>query len=271
MFTSIVIPTARFGGIDIIDQCLSQQTYKNFEVIIADELHRGYLHLRELPRFDGVNKLVKFINPPPKKKGAYWNLDGSMNAAIRIARGDMIVSIQDYIWVPPQGIHKFINRMHEEWPCLITGVGHQYKFPEKPDNLKGDYSIWNQFPGEPSGELVFSDPRLKDKRKGFYLCNPVEWELNWCCFPRKVWETIGGFDEDFDASWGYDNVNFAERAQLAGFNIFIDTDNEIKAYNHIGLFKEQKMRDAAPNGQELWHRKYRGMHKLGETWKLNYA
>lgn len=263
MKVSIIYPTARYGGLDILKHSMEHQTHKDLEVIILDELHRFPIEMQS----DYVS--YNFVTPPVKKPEMFWNLSASLNAGCRVATGELIVLLQDYIWVPPTGIEKYVKKVEQEGPCLITGVGHQYKEPNYVDNPKGEYSCWNQWPGEPHGDLTFFDPRMKDG--GFSVCNPVEWEGNWSCFSKEAWTKIGGFDEDFDAGWGYDNVNFSERAQLAGYQLFKDCDNEVKCYSHINLFTEQKHRDESPNNQALWHRKYRDLHKGSRQWKLNYA
>lgn len=260
---SVIFCTARHGGLDILVESMKGQTYgmENIEVIVVDELRRNH-HLSCPDKYT-------IVEPPPKKDGMFWNLSASLNAGVRAASGELIVLLQDYIWVPPAGIQKFVERSLQEPRSIITGVGHQYSLPSHVDYPSGLFSCWSTFPGPPSGELTFSDPR--SSRPGFYLCIPVEWEANWGAFPRQAWIDIGGFDEEFDAGWGYDNVNFSERCQMAGYHIFIDTYNEVLCYSHINLFGEQKRRDEAPNNQKLWYRKYRDIERKQGPWKLNYV
>ena len=260
MKVSVIYPTARHGGLDILEKCMKEQTHEDFEVLILDELRRNFMPNRS-------TKFI-FVEPPNKKAGMFWNLSASLNAGVRAAKGELIVLLQDYIWVPKEGLARYVEKAIQEPKGLISGVGHQYEFPAYNDDPTGAYSIWKDWPGEPSGEKTFTDPRME--RPGFYLCNPVEWEANWSCFRKEVWETIGGFDEEFDAGWGYDNVNFSERAQLAGYHLFLDTHNEVKCYSHINIFKEQKVRDAAPNNQKMWYKKYMDLDRGMAPWKLNY-
>lgn len=262
MKVSVIYCTARHGGLDILERSMAHQFHTDLEVIILDELHRGFV--RDWP----AN--FRFIDPPKKKPNMFWNLSASLNAGCRAATGSIIVLLQDYIWVPPSGITRFLDRFKEEaTDCIISGVGHQYSEPSCLDDAKGLYSVWTDFPGPPSGNQTFMDPRMK--KNGFYVTIPVEWEANWSAFPRDAWQRVGGFDEDFDLGWGYDNVNFAERCQLAGYNVMIDTKNEVLCYDHILIFAEKEKRDASPNNQALWHRKYRDLHKHRQPWRLHYA
>lgn len=256
---SIVYCTARKGGFDILEDSVRHQTHP-VEVIVVDELHRT-----------SPSPFIS-VTPPPKKPGMFWNLSASLNAGVRAASGTLIVLLQDYIWLPPDAIAKYVQRYIQEGPkCLVTGVSDQYRPPLVRVNPHGDYSVWpDGFPGAPSGDIVFKDPRSAD-RAGFFVTIPLEWEANWGMFPRQAWTDVGGFDEDYDRGWGYDNCDFADRAQMAGYRIFLDCDNPVLCYSHINLFSEQKFRDTAPNNCELYNRKSRNRKKLGEPWKLNYA
>jgi glycosyltransferase involved in cell wall biosynthesis len=263
---SVLYCTARHGGLDILMESMNCQTFQDFEVVIVDELKRNTEDYgRLIPQTN-----FHWVEPPPKKPGMFWNLSASLNEGVRHCKGEIIILLQDYIFIPEEGVAKLVEVYQKDSPCLVSGVGHQFEFPKTIDDPKGLYSVWNSFPGRPSGDKIFTDPRIKGK--GIYVCTPVEWEANYACFGKEVWEKIGGFDEDFDAGWGYDNVNFAERAQLAGFNTFLDMENECLCYSHINLFGEKEHRDKSPNNQKLWYKKYQDLHYHPETaWKLNYA
>lgn len=245
---SVVFCTARKDpAIEILKYSMEVQTFRDFEVIVLDELHR------KTPFID--------VTPPPKKPKMFWNLSASLNAGVKRATGKIIILLQDFIYVPPGGLAKYIERHKEEGPCLVTGIGHQYKEPSK---------LWTSYPPPlPNDKLVFKDPRKV--HTGFYVTQPLIWEANWGSFDKKIWEEIGGFDENYDEGWGWDNCNFSERAQLAGYNIFIDTYNEILCYSHINLFDEQKHRDESPNNMELYQRDSRELHRKQKPYKLNYA
>lgn len=260
---SVLYCTARPGGLDILRESMAVQTFQDFEVVIVDELRRWKLQ----QMFS--DKRFSFVEPPPKKEGMFWNLSASLNKGVAACRGEIIVLLQDYIFIPEDGIKKLVEVYEKDKPCLVCGVGNQYLAPPATDPA-GLWSVWDSWPGRPSGQVTFVDPRMKGS--GLYVCTPVEWEANYACFGKEIWKKIGGFDEDFDAGWGYDNVNFAERAQLAGFNTFLDMDNPCLCYSHIKLLNEEKHRNDSPNNQPLWYKKYQNLHYHPETaWKLDYA
>lgn len=257
---SVLYCTARYGGLDVLRESMSCQTFRDIEIVVVDELKRVFHH----PDFPVIN-----VTPPAKKTGMFWNLSASLNEGVRACIGEIVVLLQDYIFVPPDGIERLVQAYDQDKPCLVSGVGHQFLAPP-PDDPKGLDSVWKKWPGPPSGEMTFQDPRIKGH--GMYVCTPVEWEANYACFGKEIWKTIGGFDEDFDAGWGYDNVNFAERAQMAGYNTFLDMDNHCLCYSHIRLLGEEKHRAESPNNQPLWYKKYQELHYNPKTaWKLNYA
>lgn len=63
---------------------------------------------------------------------------------------------------------------------------------------------------------------------GYYYDGSVAWETvtwNQCSaagmiMPRMVWETLGGYDEDFDRAMGEEDHEFALRAAKAGIPLF---------------------------------------------------
>jgi glycosyltransferase involved in cell wall biosynthesis len=249
---SVVMPTARKEpAIEILAESMNRQDYPKIQVIVADELFRhNMLYM--------FNRPTHFVKCPKKKEECWWNLDQSLNEAIRFASGEIIIELQDYIWLPNDAVSKVVQRHIEEGPCMVTGVGHQYEVEPVRGNIV-----------KPEGKLWFTDPRME--RKGFYVTQPVIWEANFGSFDRKIWSDIGGFDEGFDVGWGYDNVNFAERAQLAGYSIYIDTDIEVFAFSHIKYLGEQKARREAPNNQDLWSKKNRSLMRGETSYKLMFG
>ena len=258
---SVIVPTARYGGLDVVFESMSHQTFKDFEVLIVDELHRQ----KEIEACGFI-----YVEPPPKKPGMWWNLDASLNKVIRQAQGELIVQLNDYVWVPSDGLEKFVKRHEMEPKALISGVGDQFLAPNQ-DIPQGLYSVWNSWPGPPSGEKVFSDPRKADRNQGFYLTIPLLFEGNWCMYPKQAWIDVGGYDEAFDIGWGYDNNEFAERCTMNGYYVFLDTENEALCYSHIKLFDEQKRRDEAPNNNTLYNKLARMWHKNQAPTKLSFA
>lgn len=117
---SVIVPTNRVGGLDLLIDSLSRQTYRNFELIIVDNIWR----YRERLVHERIQKLpfrVKHIPPRdnPFPDVAYCQ---TMNTGIAHARGETLVFLCDYSFLAPD--------------CLATHAVCQAK---KPGPLHLDY------------------------------------------------------------------------------------------------------------------------------------
>lgn len=211
---SIVTPSVRPDRIALVDKSLSNQTYKNFEWLIC-----GPEILRK--KFEARIKHNKYtyLGNPPLKKGMYWDLNFSYNRMFKKARGELIVSLQDSIYIPPLGIKKFWEAYVDKGKrALFSGVGDQY------DQLD-EY-------GKPINK-VWDDPRKTDKYGSFYECYPNDMEWNWAAFPRSAIFDIGGMDEKLDfLGFGGDQLQVCERWGEAGYNFWLDQTNESFTLRH---------------------------------------
>lgn len=243
---TVVFVSARTGSIEILAKSMFEQTFTDFEVLVV--MPKDKLIPNDVW---GLYPKYRWFEDPPKKQGDFWALSKCLNLACREAKGELIVLIQDYIKVPPDGLQRYWDRYIQEPRSLVSGVSNQYD--------------------RDTGEKTFSDPRLNINGgyRGFFLTIPLHWEANWGSFPRQAWIDVGGFDEAFDAGWGYDNVNFAERCQLAGYHIFLDTDNEVYAIDHQRIFGESDFKAKAPNNQALWARRYSEISQGLRPWKIS--
>src|SRR5206468_11746908 len=97
---SVVTVTRRPGSIDITGGGLSRQTLADFEWILWDELF-DWRH-EEVAAYVDDERLHHI--PATMRPGALWNLHKSYNEALRLCRGRLVVSLQDYIWIPDDGL-----------------------------------------------------------------------------------------------------------------------------------------------------------------------
>lgn len=145
----------------------------------------------------------------------HHDLNASYNRLLRRAKGELVVSLQDYIYVRSDYLQRFWQA-HEEHPrAFITApVG-------KVDNLnysgdaKWDWRAWRD-----------------NETKNIRPCEWNTWECDSACAPLSALKEIGGFDEALDGHWSADNVNVGKRAQLAGYEFLCLFDNPAVAYNH---------------------------------------
>lgn len=182
---SVLTPTIRKEGIEITRRCLAQQTFSNFEWLTE-------------------------INDTGKH-----DLNAAYNRMLRKAKGELIVSLQDYITVRPDYLQKWWDAYQANPNAFMTApVGK---------NSQLDYNgttIWDW--------RAYRNDETENIRDCGWDC----WEIDSGAAPLKALKAIGGFDEALDGHWSADNVNVGCRAQLAGYEFKCLFDNPALAYDH---------------------------------------
>lgn len=155
---------------------------------------------------------------PDDFAGGFWTLNRAYNKLIKEAEGDIIISLQDNIWIPPDGARKFRMAI-EETGGIVSGVGDQYSRLNE-DTKKPEVRVWK-------------DPRKTDRYGTFYECIWNDVEFNWAAFPKEMAYKVGGFDETLDfKGYGGDQLSFCERLNYIGAHFFIDQTNESYTLRH---------------------------------------
>jgi len=126
----------------------------------------------------------------------------------------LIVSLQDFHWIQPRGLERWVE-LSEKYPkgCFSAWVVNLGE-----DHLKFDPRVASQF--------------VKDERDPFVhrlnLFQEIDgkfFEMNFACIPREAIEAIGGWDEDFDRGWHWENVDLGLRLNKAGYKTYLDGSN----------------------------------------------
>jgi glycosyltransferase involved in cell wall biosynthesis len=227
--------TNRPGGIDILWANMKRQTEQDFELVIVDALWQE--REDEVKAYINDPRLV-YVRQNPKPEGAHTGLAHADNQGFRACSGELIVCLQDYIWIPPQGLEKYwYHHQRLEGKALIGGVGHQYGKPDASAIVdpQGKITVFGQpFTKRPE-VITYADPHMRSDQGSFYECYPPDWELNWCCIPRAVIYELGGMDEQYDfEGFAYDNANIAMRADMLGYKTYLDQTNECMGFDHDG-------------------------------------
>ncbi len=202
MKVSILTPSVRPKGLNIVEKALKNQTFKNFEWLLGTN-------------FDPGISWAKWI--PDNFTGGYWTLNRIYNSLFKSAKGDLIISLQDNIWIPPDGVEKLVTAS-ESTEGIISGVGDQY-------------ARAGQF-GKPEVK-IWSDPRKNLENGSFYECYPNDVEWNWCIFPKSFIFEVGGCDEKLDfLGFGGDQLQVSERMDALGKKFYLDQTNESFTVRH---------------------------------------
>lgn len=134
------------------------------------------------------------------------DFNASMNRLLHRAQGELVISLQDYIKVPPEGILGFLEAYKNGAEFMTAPVGHC-------DTEEYTNPTW-------------------DWRKSTDKCNWDGWEIDWGAAPRQALLDIGGFDEELDKGWGFDNLTVGKKAEKAGYSFMCLKDNPALGYNH---------------------------------------
>lgn len=203
MKCSIITPTIRKEGLDVIRDSLIKQHHNDWEWLIGSPFNPN---------------IKEAIWIKDDFSGGYWSLNRIYNRLFRKSRNSLIISWQDWIWAPPDGLSKFVSA-HESYPnAIIAGVGDQYE-------KRGKF-------GKPEIK-VWSDPRKTKEYGSFYEVNPNDAEWNWCAIPKKAIYDIGGMDEKLDfLGYGGDQLQAVERMEACGYRFYLDQTNESYTIRH---------------------------------------
>ncbi len=234
---SVITVTNRPGSIDVTWGALKKQKFQDFEWILADELYDW--RKEEVKKYTENDPRVKHIKAPKKGQGL-WALNRGYNAALQAATGELIVSLQDYIWIRGDGLGRFWD-LYKGLPpkSLVTGAGHKTSSPSgvhgKPEERK--ITIYGSpYTGRPVGTIYEYDERLAGE-KALQEINPSWWELNWCMAPRQLFLDLGGFEERHDMDFfGCDNLSIAYRAEQLEYRFYLDKENECIGFPHTKYF-----------------------------------
>jgi len=214
---SVITPTIRPEGLDVVKKALERQTYDDFEWLIGSP-------------FDP--KMGKWVKDT--FKGGYWTLNRIYNKLIKKSRGDIIVSLQDHTFITPEALDKFMFWLNNNKNYIISGVGDKYDkvYPEM-------------------GTKLWVDPR-KSLRNEFRACKFNEIEGNFCAMWKDTLVDVGGFDEGLDfKGYGMDWYNVFDRLNNTGkYEFYIDETNESFSETH-GRVKDWDEHNLINKGYEV--------------------
>jgi hypothetical protein len=187
MNISVIIPSIRDTSLN--EKCLSKQTFADFEVIIQRPS-------RPLP------------------EGNFYDLNHDYNLAIKKSKGELIISYQDQIQIPPDTLSRFWEHYKMKPNAIVGAVGDQYATLDPP------VKVW-------------VDPRKRTDQGTFYECNENDVEYSLCSIPRKALFDVGGFDEDnYDRGAAVGEKELNARMYKAGYKFYLDQSIIYKAIKH---------------------------------------
>ena len=249
---SIIIPTNRVGGLDVVFDSLEQQTERDFELVLVDNI---YKYRRELvaEKAKQYSFPVRHIEPRdnPFPRVCYCR---TMNTGVAHARGDIVVYQCDYTWFSPRTVFYHRTWQHVYPGPLLLDMSYTYLpklkpgFPtdrfvhhiDPPDDAQGFTDSLNEatrlyIDALDRGELdefmwsIFDEPLTQEKAwslpiESVHYKNAAEGpfqDYNYCCFKNESFPTelvlkMNGHDEDYDESHAWQDSEFSYRLREDG-------------------------------------------------------
>lgn len=184
MKISVIGCTNRKGALKYYQEQLEKQTFKDFEFVCAND----------------SGEKGGFV-PRGKNDGDVWNINKAYNDCLNRASGELLVFLQDFIWIPANGLQRFWDVYQIYGDIMITGCGHKYE-----SDLK---------------TVVEFDDRVIGERMALEV-NFTQFELNWSACPNSK---MPKFDEEMDKQYGGENAYVAFASKIP---VFLDRTNECK-------------------------------------------
>lgn len=122
-YISVVVPTMRVGGLDVLFEGLQHQTFRDFELVIADGLykHRSSTVFKHKKSYNfPVTHVEPFDNPFPVASFCRYS-----NTALVHARGEIVLFVTDYTFLP-----KDCLAIHADWHKKSQSKVHGLMCPQ---------------------------------------------------------------------------------------------------------------------------------------------
>lgn len=129
-----------------------------------------------------------------------------MNQALKEAKGELIVFLQDHIEIEPNALER-CWQVYQEHPdtCYTMPVGKR-----RNDGIEWDWRLyWKHRDTVPSDR----------------------WEIDFGMCPTKAIRDVG-FDERYDSGFGWENVDTAYLLEKQGWKFSADPENKAVAFDH---------------------------------------
>jgi glycosyltransferase involved in cell wall biosynthesis len=278
---SIVMPTMRIGGLDVVFESLKHQTFKNFELIISDSLYK-YRKDIVAQKAKEYTFTVKHIEPT-KNAFPVSHFCNAENTALVYVAAKLVLMITDYTYLPKDCVEKHIA-FHSYFPNEKQGFmgAHQYKslpelnneFPiykhEDIDKYVSDiengklnnimWSIFkNNFSQDP--EILSLDSMGNADTKLFmsFHHNADQNLFNGKNESIKLEAAlkINGWDEELDGTTPYQDYVFSDMlVKKLGFTWTVDGSNRVYIINPRLAFPLSKRLRTIESNFAIWERKH---------------
>lgn len=262
----VVTPTRFHGGLDVTLASLARQQYPGeMKFLIYDQLsHIRHEEVEKYAMSLGIGHQVAHMPGGRIKKGYLRNLAECYNRGLRVARQegwDIMISLQDYIAVAPDGFQKMIGASVFQPNDIVTALVHHSVNPtvDKIVDPEGGLTIFAEpLTGHPGEEMAWRDARQKFQHDGnIFQINAIEWESNFSLIGPGMIKSDVWFDEEFDRGVAYENSDFASSCVVNhGAVPWLHTGVEAISLPHKLYFPEIEAEDMKYSNQDMFHAKW---------------
>jgi glycosyltransferase involved in cell wall biosynthesis len=247
---SIIVPTNRLGGIDLLFDSLARQTERDFELILVDNIKPWRTVLA--PGGHLLTFQASHIEPR-ENSFPLVQYCRTVNTGIAHARGETILLLCDYSWCHPRMVETHLDEQSKhpgplhldynysalpelkpDFPLIYNQSGYdptvdpiEYsrvlnestdRYVEDLKAGKLDPFMWSIF-AEPLSEESVSELEVTHQHRPCSTRKPDDW--NWCSFknesfPTELFLELNGLDEEYDASHCYQDQEFSYRLRERG-------------------------------------------------------
>lgn len=162
------------------------------------------------------------------------DLNAANNRMIKHSKGELIVVLEDYLDIPSDGLQKFWD-LYQKYPktCFTAPKGVVTKeIWEMIGVMEDTFSIHEIL--EDRTSVIAWDWREHGELREI---DPPHWEQDWGSAPRQAFFDVGGYNEQFDQGWSWNNPEIAIRMQKAGYNFMVDPSNKAIGLDHNSVIK----------------------------------
>jgi ubiquinone/menaquinone biosynthesis C-methylase UbiE/glycosyltransferase involved in cell wall biosynthesis len=250
---TLIVPTYREGGMDRLFGSLKNQTVKDYELILVDQLYEW--RKREVAEYaDRLNIPLVHIPEKPKPKEHVFGESNAWNTGLLWAEGDYVMFGQDFIWLEPDCFERHLKIQKPEGRITVGYMPHYVSWPLK--DLKGKITVFDQIHEERPQLLELPDRRFHSleaapdlgedyARLRFHYHLVHHSIFPNVTIPLHALIQLNGFDERLDIGHGFqDDLVVFKLVHLLNYEVVLDKKNFMLHITHPWSRKQQHPQQA---------------------------
>lgn len=259
MKLSVIYPTNRLGGFDMMIDCLKNQTYKDWELIVIDDYPdrnlRDYISEQGIPiTYYGKSKEKTYGDTP-------YPFSNVFNSGLLQATGDIVVFFQDYQWIHPDSLERWNTVYQDKMDTLITAIGIEISYIGQFQSglisiFVPPFTGWGTYTEPNGGRFIRSANTTPGYSDGLFIpgrnlitrsntnlfadgfspeTSPgmeIPYEFFYGAFPMEFLEKINGFDERGDYHVEFTHRVVVHQAMKLNYKFMVDLGNYCYYVDH---------------------------------------